>query len=100
MAHLRVSVRALAEAKPTPTFRRGRDPPLMAERTLLEESVVGMDNCSNLSEPAEDVLFPELVWLLCSVTFFYNFDAFGSYLALYFLKYTNSSSVSTSHLLY
>jgi hypothetical protein len=113
MAHLRVSVRALAEAKPTPTFRRGRDWPLMAKRTLLAESVVGenKDN-TNLSEETdaevqavnneEKDAVPTKITILfiCSVAFFYNFDVIGPYLTLYFLKYTSSSNVSISHLLH
>jgi hypothetical protein len=100
MAYLRVSVRTLAEAKPTPTFRRGRDRRVMANGTLLAESVAGMDNGLNRFETAtEDVSLTKLIFFVCSVTFFYNFDAFGPYLTLYFLKYTSPSNVTISHLL-
>jgi hypothetical protein len=102
MPHLRVSVRALADAKPIPIFRRGRNRRLMEKRTLLTESVVGVDNVVNditdLVETATDNLtFNKLIiFLVCSVSFFYNFDAIGPYLTLYFLKCTNSYNVSIS----
>jgi hypothetical protein len=105
MAHLHASVRALADAKPIPTFRRGRNRRLMEKRTLLAKSVVGAEDVVNVDSnlvgtAAEDVLTKHTIFFVCSVTFFYNFDVFGPYLTLYFLKYTSPSNVSSSHLLH
>jgi hypothetical protein len=105
MTHLRVPVRALADAKPTPTFGRGCDLRSMAKRTRLAKNVVRADDMVNVGSSlagvaTEDALTKCTIFFVCSVTFFYNFDAIGPYLTLYFLKYTNSSNVGISQLLY